>query len=94
MARSLPVDSKRIVLVELAFRVIVTFIVFQVVQAPVTGKVIEDRSASSAEPAPASGGDDDDGPSDLVLAAGGIGGIVVGLVGGGALAGMGRRRPA
>ena len=34
------------------------------------------------------------GPSDIVLLAGAIGGIAVGLVGGGALAGVRRRRPA
>jgi Ca-activated chloride channel homolog len=61
----------------------------------VTGKVIKAPSSSEPEPVSSSGsGGDDDGPSDVVLLAGGLGGIVVGLVGGGALAGMGRRRPA
>jgi Ca-activated chloride channel homolog len=58
----------------------------------VTGKVIgASKPASDAAP-PASA--DDDGPSDLVLLAGGVGGIAVGLVAGGALAGAHRRRPA
>ena len=58
----------------------------------VTGDVIESSKPSDAAP-PASA-DDDDGPSDLVLLAGGVGGIAVGLVAGGALAGVRRRRPA
>src|SRR5215207_7786891 len=61
----------------------------------VTGKVLEDPKASGSDPSPASsGGDDDSGPSDVVLLAGGLGGIVVGLLGGGALAGVRRGRPA
>jgi Ca-activated chloride channel family protein len=64
----------------------------------VTGKVIE-ASSTASDPGQVSSpggeaGDDEDGPSDVVLAAGGLGGIVVGLLGGGALAGIGRRRPA
>ena len=62
----------------------------------VTGKVIEEQPGPGSDedgaPAPASA--DDDGPGDVVLAAGGLGGILVGLLAGGALAGMGRRRPA
>ena len=61
----------------------------------VTGKVIGAPAASSG----ASGRGrhergDDDGPSDVVLAAGALGGIVAGLLAGGALAGARRRRPA
>ena len=46
-------------------------------------------SAPAADP---EAGDDEEGASDLVLLAGGVGGIVVGLVAGGAAAGLGRRR--
>jgi Ca-activated chloride channel homolog len=59
----------------------------------VTGKVLEGPKPSDSAP-PGSSADDDDGPSDLVLLAGGIGGIAVGLVAGGALAGTRRRRTA
>jgi Ca-activated chloride channel family protein len=60
----------------------------------VTGKVIEDPKAPVSDPSSGSSGADggDDGPSDIVLLLGGLGGIAVGVVGGGALAG--RRRPA
>jgi hypothetical protein len=44
-----------------------------------------------AAPASSAG---DDGPSDLVLALGGVGGIVAGLLAGVAVAGMRRGRPA
>ena len=61
----------------------------------VTGKVIgASKPASDPEPASGSSGGDDGGPSDIVLLAGGIGGIALGVVAGGALAGVGRRRPA
>jgi Ca-activated chloride channel family protein len=62
----------------------------------VRGKVI----GAPAAPSGSSGAVDtstsagDDGPSDVVLAAGGLGAIVAGLLAGGALAGMRRRRPA
>jgi hypothetical protein len=60
----------------------------------VTGKVLERPKQPEGDGAPApSSSSDDDGPSDVVLAVGGLGGILVGLLGGGALAGM-RRRPA
>ena len=60
----------------------------------VSGKVIE-SSKPASDPEPAGSSDaDDDGPSDIVLLAGGVGGIAVGLVAGGALAGTRRRRPA
>ena len=59
----------------------------------VTGKVIGPPTPESGSggPAPAS---DDDGTSDLVLAVGGLAGIVLGVVAGGAAAGLGRRRTA
>lgn len=60
----------------------------------VTGKVIGGSKPAPEREAGASGSSGDDGPSDGVLLAGGLGGIVVGLVAGGALAGVGRRRPA
>jgi hypothetical protein len=62
----------------------------------VTGKVLASpKTASDPQQVSSSGGGgDDDGPSDVVLLAGAIGGIAVGLVGGGALAGVRRRRPA
>ena len=62
----------------------------------VTGKVLESpKTASDPQQVSSSGGGgDDDGPSDVVLLAGAIGGIAVGLVGGGALAGVRRKRPA
>jgi hypothetical protein len=62
----------------------------------VTGKVIEPEPTPDdavGEPSPGSGGSADEGTSDLLLAAGGAGGIVLGLLAGGAAAGMGRRRP-
>ncbi len=60
----------------------------------VTGKVIGAPVASSGSGAvDTSGGGGDDGPSDVVLLAGALGGIVAGLLAGGALAGW-RRRPA
>ena len=61
----------------------------------VSGKVIGEPAASKdAEVAPSSdaGSSADDGTSDLVLAAGGAGGILVGVLAGGAAAGLGRRR--
>ena len=57
----------------------------------VTGKVIGGSKPSPTSPS-GSEGNDDNGPSDLVLLAGGVGGIAVGLVAGGALAGARRRR--
>jgi hypothetical protein len=63
----------------------------------VTGKVIGPAPTpddGSAEPAPAGGSGGDDGTSDLVLAAGGAGGILLGVFAGGAAAGLGRRRTA
>ena len=62
----------------------------------VTGKVIGKAPASDATPSPLSGGGSggDDGTSDLVLAIGGAGGILLGVLAGGAAAGIGRRRPA
>jgi hypothetical protein len=66
----------------------------------VTGKVIGEQPApedSEDEPVSGSGGgsaEADDGTSDLVLAAGGAGGILIGVLAGGAAAGLGRRRPA
>lgn len=63
----------------------------------VTGKVIGPAAtpeSGSGEPAPASNSDGDDGTSDLVLAVGGLAGILLGVVAGGAAAGMGRRRTA
>jgi Ca-activated chloride channel family protein len=61
----------------------------------VTGKVIEEPPGPAGDGAPAPSSDgDDEGASDVVLAAGGLGGIVVGLLAGGALGGLGRRRPA
>jgi Ca-activated chloride channel family protein len=61
----------------------------------VTGKVIGKAPASDATPSPLSGaGSADGGTSDLVLAAGGAGGILLGVFAGGAAAGLGRRRPA
>ena len=62
----------------------------------VRGKVIGSPPASEpdgGQPA-SSTGDSDDGASDAVLAAGGGAGILVGLLAGGALAGMRRRRTA
>jgi Ca-activated chloride channel family protein len=60
----------------------------------VTGKVLQASEPASSDAGPASGSSEkDDGPSDLVLLAGGVGGIAVGLVAGGAL-GARRRRPA
>ncbi len=61
----------------------------------VTGKMI----GAPASPSGASGAvdtspSDDDGPSNGVLAIGALGGIVAGLLAGGALAGARRRRPA
>jgi hypothetical protein len=61
----------------------------------VTGKVLASPKTASDPPVSSSGGGgEDDGPSDVALLAGAIGGIAVGLVGGGALAGVRRRRPA
>jgi Ca-activated chloride channel family protein len=60
----------------------------------VTGKVLESQgNAGGGGSAPASGAGDD-GPGDLVLALGGVGGIVAGLLAGVAVAGMRRGRPA
>ena len=63
----------------------------------VTGKVIGAPVASSDSTAGSGAvdtfGGGDDGPSDIVLLAGALGGIVAGLLAGGALAGW-RRRPA
>ena len=59
----------------------------------VTGKVI--GKPSNATPSPLGGGSGGDaGTSDLVLALGGLGGIVAGLFAGAAAAGLGRRRTA
>ncbi len=63
----------------------------------VTGKVIGKAPGSDATPSPLSGAGSggDGGTSDLVLAIGGAGGILLGVVAGGAAAaGLGRRRPA
>jgi hypothetical protein len=68
--------------VELAVRV-----TGKVIGAPAAEQDPEERPAADPE-----AGDDEEGTSDLVLAAGGLGGIVVGLVAGGAAAGLGRRR--
>jgi Ca-activated chloride channel homolog len=68
--------------VELAVRV-----TGKVLGAPAAEQDPEERPAADPE-----AGDDEEGTSDLVLAAGGLGGIVVGLVAGGAAAGLGRRR--
>ena len=59
----------------------------------VTGKVIGGSKPADLTAARAGRGADDDGPSDLVLLAGGVGGIAVGRWRGGAL-GARRRRPA
>jgi Ca-activated chloride channel family protein len=60
----------------------------------VTGKVIGKAPASDSTPSPLSGGNGgDDGTSDLVLAIGGAGGILLGVFAGGAAGGLGRRRP-
>ena len=66
----------------------------------ITGKAIGEPLASEdSEDPPASGrgsgsAEADDGTSDLVLAAGGAGGILIGVLAGGAASGLGRRRPA
>jgi von Willebrand factor type A domain len=62
----------------------------------VTGKVIGKAPAADATPSPLNGGGSggDDGTSDLVLAIGGLGGIVAGVFAGAAAAGLGRRRTA
>ncbi len=62
----------------------------------VTGKVIGKAPASDATPSPLAGGGSggDGGTSDLVLALGGLGGIVAGVFAGAAMAGLGRRRTA
>jgi hypothetical protein len=61
----------------------------------VTGKVIgAPASPSGASGAVDTSADDDDGSSNGVLAVGALGGIVAGLLAGGALAGARRRRPA
>jgi Ca-activated chloride channel family protein len=60
----------------------------------VTGKVIGKAPASDSTPSPLNAGSGgDDGTSDLVLAIGGAGGILLGVFAGGAAAGVGRRRP-
>jgi Ca-activated chloride channel homolog len=62
----------------------------------VTGKVIEPAKtpeSGSGDLAPASSSGDD-GTSDLVLAVGGLAGILLGVAAGGAAAGLGRRRAA
>ena len=60
----------------------------------VTGTVIGKAPASESTPSPLSGGSGGgDGTSDLVLAIGGAGGILLGVFAGGAAAGLGRRRP-
>jgi Ca-activated chloride channel family protein len=60
----------------------------------VTGKVIK-APGSDATPSPLSGaGGGDGGTSDLVLAIGGAGGILLGVLAGTAAAGLGRRRTA
>lgn len=64
----------------------------------VTGNVLAAAKTpdASGEPPPANGGSTsaDDGTSDLVLAVGGVGGILLGFFAGGAAAGIGRRRAA
>ena len=60
----------------------------------VTGKVLGSSKTASDPGQASSSGGDDDGPSDVVLLAGALGGIAVGLLGGGALAGVRRGRPA
>jgi Ca-activated chloride channel family protein len=70
--------------VELAVRV-----TGKVIGAPAAEQDPDERPAADPE-----AGDDEEGASDLVLAAGGLGGVVVGLMAGGAAAGMGRRRSA